>query len=89
MKLLRLVLLAAAGFASAQGATSAVFTDPATGISFQAFTSGSDSKFGVALPKTGGEDFIGFLVRIFTYTFNLQRSVKALNISEAIHREPC
>jgi hypothetical protein len=63
MKLFSLAILAAAGSASAQGAVSAPFTDPATGISFQSFTSGSGSKFGVALPKTGGNDLIGILVR--------------------------
>lgn len=76
MKLLSLAVLAAASSVSAQGATSAAFTDPATGISFQAFTSGSGSKFGFALPKTGGKDLIGILVRTFTSANHLMLSVK-------------
>ena len=67
MKVLGLALLAAAGYVSAQGAPSAKsYTDPATGISFQAYTSGRGSKFGIALPKTGSKDLIGLLVRSFT-----------------------
>jgi hypothetical protein len=89
MKLLSLAFLAAAGYASAQGAASAAFTDPATGISFQAFTSGSGSKFGVALPKTGGGDLIGILVRTFSYAINLRLSVKQYIPRAAICREHC
>ncbi|KAF2670680.1 hypothetical protein BT63DRAFT_424618 [Microthyrium microscopicum] len=64
MKLLSLALLATAGYVSAQDAEAAkAFTDPATGISFQAITSAKGTKFGIALPKTGSKDLIGFLVR--------------------------
>jgi hypothetical protein len=63
MKVLVLALLAAAGCVSAQKTASAkLFTDPATGISFQAFTTTKGAKFGVALPKTGSQDLIGILV---------------------------
>jgi hypothetical protein len=44
------------------------FTDPATGIAFQAFSHASGFKFGVALPKSVGGDFIGLLV---SYTWDL------------------
>ena len=67
MKVLALAFLAAAGYVSAQADTSAkLFTDPATSISFQTYTSVKGSKFGLALPKTGSKDLIGFLVRVFT-----------------------
>jgi hypothetical protein len=67
MKVLALALLATTGYVSAQKDASAeAFTDPATGISFQAYTSSRGAKFGVALPKTGSKDLIGVLVRGFT-----------------------
>jgi Cytochrome domain of cellobiose dehydrogenase len=42
---------------------SAPWTDPATGIAFQALQHETGFRFGVALPKTPGADFIGVLVR--------------------------
>lgn len=68
MRLLALALLAVAGYVSAAQTdeSAQLFTDPATGISFQAYTSAKGSKFGVALPKTGSKDLIGFLVRCVT-----------------------
>jgi hypothetical protein len=63
MKVLAGALLTAAGYVSAQtNASARLFTDPATGISFQAYTSVEGSKFGVALPKNESKDLIGFLV---------------------------
>jgi hypothetical protein len=68
MKVPALALLAAAGYVSAaqEDASAKHFTDSATDISFQAYTSAKGSKFGIALPKTGSKDLIGLLVRGFT-----------------------
>jgi cellobiose dehydrogenase (acceptor) len=61
MRLSLLSLLAAAGIAQAAEETAA-FTDPATGINFQTYSHSSGFKFGVALPATPSDDFIGYLV---------------------------
>jgi cellobiose dehydrogenase (acceptor) len=50
--------------------SSVPFTDPATGIAFQAFQHASGFKFGVALPKDVGGDFIGLLVRFKRASFS-------------------
>lgn len=64
MKFLAIALLGAVGYVSAQKSMLATpFTDAATGISFQAYTSAKGSIFGVALPKNGTKDLIGLLVR--------------------------
>jgi hypothetical protein len=77
MTVLAVALFAAAGCVSAQNAISTKpFTDPATGISFQAYTNARGFRFGVALPKTGSKDLIGLLVRGFTeFPVNLRPSV--------------
>jgi hypothetical protein len=68
MIVLALALFAAAGCVSAKNGTSTKpFTDPATGISFQAYTNAGGFKFGIALPKTGSKDLVGFLVCGFTW----------------------
>ena len=78
---LPLALLAAAGYVSGQNeASTKSFTDPATGIQFQAYTNSKGFKFGVALPKTGNKDLIGLLVRGFY--------PNALSICDAVWNTP-
>jgi hypothetical protein len=52
------------GTAADSALESTPWTDPASGIAFQALQHKSGFKFGVALPKTPGADFIGVLVRL-------------------------
>jgi cellobiose dehydrogenase (acceptor) len=49
----------AASLASAQAQSTTPFTDAATGITFQQYTSTSGFSFGIALPEQAGTDFIG------------------------------
>jgi hypothetical protein len=49
-------------FAFAQESSS--FTESKTGITFQVSEHASGMKFGIAIPKTPGKDFIGFFVSI-------------------------
>ena len=59
-----LALLGLAAGAAAQTVT-APYTDPLTGIDFQAYTDPETGYiFGVALPETVGTDFIGQIVRM-------------------------
>lgn len=65
MKVFGIALLAQCAFGfilPRQEAETKAFTDPATGIVFQTYTSKKNSKFGIALPKTGTKDLIGYLV---------------------------
>jgi hypothetical protein len=59
-KVLLLATFLAPFFASAQDSVS--FTEPNTGITFQVAEHASGMRFGMALPKTPGKDFIGFFV---------------------------
>lgn len=49
----------AASLAGAQAQSTTPFTDAATGITFQQYTSTSGFSFGIALPEQAGTDFIG------------------------------
>jgi hypothetical protein len=58
---LTLLLAPTCGFV--QGPEASSFTDPNTNITFQAAEhENSGMKFGIALPKGPGNDFIGFFV---------------------------
>lgn len=58
-----LFVLGAISGADAQSASA--YSDPNTGIDFQAYKDDSGYQFGIALPETLGSDFIGQLVSHF------------------------
>jgi cellobiose dehydrogenase (acceptor) len=62
MLLSNLVAALALCTSAAAQKTTAAFTDPKTGIAFQAFSHSSGYRFGIALPPKPGNDFIGHLV---------------------------